>query len=99
MTNQRPVLPASVLQVVARVVDVDAVVLVGQVSLYLVPRVPVDPQLVVDLLQRPLHLVLAALDVVHLPHQTVLHTVIDQIYSLPPLPSQNSDEGQRVRIS
>ena len=83
----------------ARVVDVDAVVLVGQVPLYLVPSVPVDPKLVVDLLQRPLHLILAALDVINLPHQAVLHTVIDQIYSLPPLPSQNSDEGQRVSIS
>ena len=37
-------------QVVTRVVDVDAVILVGQVSLDLVPRVPVHAQLVVDLL-------------------------------------------------
>ena len=53
--------PAGVLQVVAGVVDVDAMVLVGHVSLQLVPGVPVDPQLVVHLLQRPLHLVLACL--------------------------------------
>ena len=69
--------PAGVLQVVARVVDVYAVILVGQVTLDLVPGVPVDPQLVVNLLQRPLHLILAALDVVHLSHQAVLHTIID----------------------
>lgn len=69
--------PAGVLQVVACVVDVDAVILVGQVPLDLVPGVPVDPQLVVDLFQCPLHLVLAALDVVHLSHQAVLHTIID----------------------
>ena len=40
---------AGVLQVVAGVVDVDAVVLVGEVPLDLVPRVPVHPQLVVHL--------------------------------------------------
>ena len=69
--------PAGVLQVVASVVDVYAVILVGQISLNLVPGVPVDAQLVVNLLQRPLHLVLAAFDVVHLSHQAVLHTIID----------------------
>ena len=77
---------AGVLKVVTGVVNVDAVVLVGQIPLYLVPGVPVDPKLVVDLLQGSLHLVLAALDVVHLPHQAVLNSVIHQIYSLSPLP-------------
>ena len=51
--------PAGVLEIVAGVVNVDAVVLVGQVSLNLVSGVPVDTKLMVDLLQGPLHLVLA----------------------------------------
>ena len=59
---------AGVLEVVASVVNVDTVILVGQVSLYLVSSVPVHSKLVVHLLQGPLHLFLAGLDVVHLPH-------------------------------
>ena len=54
--------PAGVLEVVAGVVNVDAVVLVGHVPLQLMPGVPVDPQLVVHLLQGPFHLVLAGLN-------------------------------------
>ena len=43
---------AGVHQIVAGVVDVDGVVLVGQVPLDLVPRVPVHPELVVHLVHK-----------------------------------------------
>ena len=77
---------AGVHQIVAGVVDVDGVVLVGQVPLDLVPRVSVHSKLVVHLLQRPFHLVLARLDLVNLPHQRVLHSIVHHVDSLPPLP-------------
>ena len=47
--NSRVSLPAGVLQVVDGVVDADAVIFVGQVSLQLVPSVAVLLQLVVNL--------------------------------------------------
>ena len=59
------------------VVNVNAMVLVGEVSLQLVSTFLVMPQLVVDLLQGLGHPCLALLDLVHLPHQGVLHPVPD----------------------
>ena len=54
-------------------------------------------QLVVDLLQGPLHPALAVLDVVHLPHQGVLHPVVHNVDTLPPLPEQ-CNEGNTGRV-
>ena len=42
--------------------------------------------IVLHLLQGPLHLVLARLDLVHLPHQRVLDPVVDHVDPLPALP-------------
>ena len=61
--------------------------LVSQIPLNLMPGIPIDSQLMVDLLQSSLHLVLAWLDVVHLSHQAVLNSIIDQINAFPPLPA------------
>ena len=77
---------AGVVELVDGVVDVDPVVLVGQISLQLVPTVLVDPQLVVDGLQGLPHPGLALLDLVHLPGQGVLHAVTHQVDLLPALP-------------
>ena len=77
--------PAHVLHVVTGVVNVDAVILVGEVSLQLVPGISVDPQLVIDLLQGPLHLVLAGLYVVNFSHQRVLNAIIHHVDTLPTL--------------
>ena len=60
-------------------------ILICQISLNLVSGIPINSKLMIDLLQSPLHFVLTRLDVIHLPHQTVLHTIIDKIYSLSPL--------------
>ena len=48
--------------------------------------VPVSAQLLVDLFQSTLHPVLAALDVVHLSHQGVLHTIVHHVNTLTSLP-------------
>ena len=77
---------AVVLHVVHRVVDVDAVVLVGEVPLQLVATVLVDPELVVDLLECPLHPGLTLPDLVHLPPQAPLHSIAHKVNLLPSFP-------------
>ena len=83
---------AVVLHVVHRVVDVDAVVLVGQVPLQLVATVLVDPELVVDLLECPLHPGLALPDLANLPPQAPLHSIADKVNLLATLPRFKNDQ-------
>ena len=59
---------AAVFQLLDSVVNVDTVIFVGQVSLQLVPAVPVYSKLLVDRLQGSRHLHLASCDAVNLPH-------------------------------
>ena len=87
------VYPATVvLHIVRRVVDVDAVVLVGKVPLQLVATVLVDPELVVDLLECPLHPGLALPDLANLPPQAPLHSIADKVNLLTTLPRFKNDQ-------
>ena len=83
--------PACVFKIVDSVVNVDAMVLVSQISLKLVSALLVVPQLVVDLLQGLGHPCLALLDLVHLPHQGVLHPIPNQINLFPSLSEATDD--------
>ena len=69
--------PALVAELVHRVVDVDPVVLVGEVPLQLVTTVLVDSELVVDVVQTLLHPRLTFPDLVNLATQRMLHSITD----------------------
>ena len=73
--------------------------LVGKVSLYLVSCIPVHPQLVIHLLQGPLHFILAGLYVVHLSHEAIFHTIIDQINTLSSFPNLEEVSLQFMHFS